>query len=73
MNNKFKENILNILESIESLENRDILKESVKERLNQSLLLYYNNLNKNYEEILEEDSREVIKTILSHKGVFDGN
>lgn len=71
--NKFKENIIEIINSLNEIEKRDVFTESVKERLNQSLMLYYENLNKNYNEILSEDSSDLIKTILKYKGVFDGN
>lgn len=64
--NMFKEEITKIIDSLNDLESRDILKECIQERLNQSLRLYYEELDRNCTELLDNNYSDVIKNILSY-------
>jgi len=70
-----RENILDIINTLNDLDKRDVFKESVENRLNQSLLLYYDNLNMTCNKLLEEDCSKVIRKIVEYKKreLDDGN
>lgn len=63
-----RENIIEIIDSLNDLDERDVLKESIKERLDQSLLLYYDELDKAYNRLLDEEYSALIKRIIDSRG-----
>lgn len=54
-----------IIEDLNEIDKIDVFKECVKDRLNKSLLLYYNELEESYQDLLGKDYQKVVSKIIN--------
>lgn len=56
-----------IIHDLNEIDQVDVFKECVKERLDKSLLLYYNELEDSYQDLLDRDYTKVVSKIMDKK------
>lgn len=56
-----------IIHDLNEIDQVDVFKECIKERLDKSLLLYYNELEDSYQDLLDRDYTKVVSKIIDKK------
>lgn len=59
-----RQDLLKIIEDIEVIESKDVMRESIENKLKKSLEIYNKDLNKSYNELIEQDYTKVAKAII---------